>query len=160
MAPWLFHNPITEFRGVWIATVDNIDWPQRGMYTVYSQKAEFIRQLDMHKRNGMNAVIVQVRPLPMHFILPLLNHGANGLPVYRVVRLLLIMILLQFMIEETHKRGMEFHAWLNPYRANFNISTASIATNHITRIHPDWFLTYGGKKYFDPSNIDRHNNMW
>jgi uncharacterized lipoprotein YddW (UPF0748 family) len=56
------------------------------------------------------------------------------------------------MIEETHKRGMEFHAWLNPYRANFNIKTASIAPNHITRIHPEWFLTYGDKKYFDPGN--------
>src|SRR5215471_5131889 len=51
-----------EFRGVWIATVDNIDWPSKGMVNVDSQKAEFIRQLDMHKANGMNAVIVQVRP--------------------------------------------------------------------------------------------------
>jgi len=58
------------------------------------------------------------------------------------------------MIEESHKRGMEFHAWLNPYRANFNIATASIAPNHITRIHPEWFLTYGDKKYFDPGNKD------
>jgi uncharacterized lipoprotein YddW (UPF0748 family) len=58
------------------------------------------------------------------------------------------------MLEETHKRGMEFHAWLNPYRANFNIATASIAPNHITRIHPQWFLTYGDKKYFDPGNPD------
>jgi uncharacterized lipoprotein YddW (UPF0748 family) len=49
---------------------------------------------------------------------------------------------------------MEFHAWLNPYRANFNIGTASIAPNHITRIHPEWFLTYGDKKYFDPGNPD------
>ena len=55
------------------------------------------------------------------------------------------------MIEETHKRGMEFHAWLNPYRANFNIRAASIASNHITKIHPEWFLTYGDKKYFDPA---------
>ena len=47
---------------------------------------------------------------------------------------------------------MEFHAWLNPYRANFNIATASIAPDHITRVHPEWFLTYGDKKYFDPGN--------
>jgi len=57
-----FSQPVYEFRGVWIATVDNIDWPARGMTNVAEQKAEFIRQLDMHKRNGMNAVIVQVRP--------------------------------------------------------------------------------------------------
>src|SRR5215470_8684590 len=58
----VFSQPVYEFRGVWIATVDNIDWPTRGMTNVAEQKAEFIRQLDMHKRNGMNAVIVQVRP--------------------------------------------------------------------------------------------------
>ena len=57
-----FSQPDYEFRGVWIATVDNIDWPKKGPHTVYSQKAEFIRQLDQHKLNGMNAVIVQVRP--------------------------------------------------------------------------------------------------
>ncbi len=54
---------------------------------------------------------------------------------------------------------MEFHAWLNPYRANFNVNTASIAKNHITRIHPDWFLTYAGKKYFDPSNKDGQEHV-
>ena len=58
----VFAQPQYEFRGVWIATVDNIDWPSKGVHTVYSQKAEFIHQLDQHKKNGMNAVIVQVRP--------------------------------------------------------------------------------------------------
>jgi uncharacterized lipoprotein YddW (UPF0748 family) len=56
------------------------------------------------------------------------------------------------MITETHKRGMEFHAWMNPYRAIFNINSSSIAEAHITKIHPDWFLTYGDKQYFDPGN--------
>ena len=148
-----------EFRGVWIATVDNIDWPPRGVYTVYSQKAEFTRQLDQHKRNGMNAVIAQVRPSADAFYPSSLEpwsqwltgvQGRSPSPYYDP---------LQFMIEETHKRGMEFHAWLNPYRANFNISSASIAPNHITRIHPDWFLTYGGKKYFDPSNNDGQQHV-
>jgi uncharacterized lipoprotein YddW (UPF0748 family) len=55
-------QPEYEFRGVWIATVDNIDWPLPKQYNVESQKAEYIRQLDMHQHNGMNAVIVQVRP--------------------------------------------------------------------------------------------------
>src|SRR5690606_17115761 len=64
---------------------------------------------------------------------------------------------LHFMIEEAHKRGMEFHAWLNPYRANFNIKTASIASNHITKLHPEWFVTYGDKRYFEPSNKDAQN---
>jgi uncharacterized lipoprotein YddW (UPF0748 family) len=148
-----------EFRGVWIATVDNIDWPQRGVYTPYGQQTEFIRQLDQHKKNGMNAVIVQVRPSADAFYPSKLEpwsqwltgvQGRSPSPYYDP---------LQFMINEVHKRGMEFHAWLNPYRANFNISSASIAPNHITRIHPDWFLTYGGKKYFDPSNQDGQQHV-
>ena len=66
-----FSQPKYEFRAVWIATVDNIDWPSPGNYSTELQKAEFIRQLDMHQRNGMNAVIVQVRPacdafFPLH----------------------------------------------------------------------------------------------
>jgi uncharacterized lipoprotein YddW (UPF0748 family) len=56
------------------------------------------------------------------------------------------------MIKETHKRGMEFHAWCNPYRADFKIGASSIAPNHVTKIHPEWFLDYGDKKYFDPAN--------
>ena len=51
-----------EFRGVWIATVDNIDWPSQGNYDSDTQKKEFIKLLDAHKRNGINAVIVQIRP--------------------------------------------------------------------------------------------------
>lgn len=155
----IFSQVNYEFRGVWIATVDNIDWPQKGVFTVYSQKTEFIRQLDQHKKNGMNAVIVQVRPSADAFYPSALEpwsqwltgvQGRSPSPYYDP---------LQFMIEETHKRGMEFHAWLNPYRANFNIGSASIAPNHITRIHPDWFLSYGGKKYFDPSNKDGQQHV-
>lgn len=144
--------PAYEFRGVWIATVDNIDWPSRGMVDPASQKAEYIRQLDMHQRNGMNAVIVQVRPAADAFYPSPYEPWSQWLtgtqgrppsPFYDP---------LQFMLEEAHKRGMEFHAWLNPYRAEFNIGSSSIAPNHITRLHPEWFLTYGDKKYFDPAN--------
>jgi uncharacterized lipoprotein YddW (UPF0748 family) len=56
------------------------------------------------------------------------------------------------MVKETHKRGMEFHAWCNPYRADFKIGESSISPSHITRLHPEWFKTYGDKKYFDPAN--------
>src|SRR5690606_15572336 len=61
---------------------------------------------------------------------------------------------LEFMITETHKRGMEFHAWMNPYRAVFNINRSSVAPSHITKQHPEWFIDYGGKRYFDPGNKD------
>jgi len=142
----------SEFRGVWVATVDNIDWPTRGNFDSELQKAEFIKLLDMHQRNGMNAMIVQIRPVTDAFYPSQYEpwsefltgtQGKPPMPYYDP---------LEFMIAETHKRGMEFHAWMNPYRAVFNIGRSSIAANHITRIHPEWFLTYGDKRYFDPGN--------
>ena len=144
--------PNYEFRGVWIATVDNIDWPQRGMTDAESQKADFIRQLDMHKRNGMNAVIVQVRPSADAFYPSPYEPWSQWLTGVQGQAPSPYYDPLKFMIDETHKRGMEFHAWCNPYRANFQIGKASISPNHITKTHPEWFLTYGNTKYFDPSN--------
>jgi uncharacterized lipoprotein YddW (UPF0748 family) len=141
-----------EFRGVWVATVDNIDWPSSKYLNADSQKAEFIKLLNMHQANGMNAMIVQVRPSTDAFYPSPYEpwsewltgkQGQPPVPYYDP---------LQFMIDETHKRGMEFHAWMNPYRAVFNINNSSISATHITRVHPDWFLTYGDKKYFDPGN--------
>ncbi len=145
-------QPVYEFRGVWIATVDNIDWPPKKVFNVDSQKADYIRQLDLHKKNGMNAVIVQVRtaadafyPSPYEPWSQWLT-GAQGLlpkPYYDP---------LQFMIEEAHKRGFEFHAWCNPYRADFDIGRTNIAPDHISRLYPQWFLKYGNQLFFDPGN--------
>ncbi len=147
-------QPKYEFRGVWIATVNNIDWPRSGQYDPEAQKADFISILDAHQKNGMNAMIVQVRPAADAFYPSQYEPWSQWLtgtqgkppsPYYDP---------LEFMIAETHKRGMEFHAWLNPYRAVHNINSNSIAPNHITRLHPEWFLTYGDTKYFDPANKD------
>ena len=155
---FLFFNIIAqqpskpEFRAVWVATVDNIDWPDQPTTSSEIQKAAFIKLLDMHKRNGMNAVIVQVRPCTDAFYPSPFEPwsqwltGKQGLPPYPYYD------PLAFMISETHKRRMEFHAWMNPYRAVFNINNSSVAATHITKIHPDWFLNYGDKKYFDPGN--------
>lgn len=145
-------QPKYEFRAAWVATVDNIDWPSRGNYAPARQKQEFIDLLDMHKRNGMNAVIVQVRPATDAFYPSQYEPWSQWLtgkqgrppsPYYDP---------LQFMIEETHKRGMEFHAWCNPYRAEFNIGSSSISATHVTKTHPEWFVKYGDKRYFDPGN--------
>lgn len=143
-----------EFRGLWIATVDNIDWPSKGNFSPDSQRREFIRLLDMMQQNGFNAAIVQVRPAADAFFPSSYEpwsewltgtQGAPPQPFYDP---------LDFMITETHKRGMEFHAWVNPYRAVFNIGTSSLSATHVTRLHPEWFLTYGDKRYFDPGNKD------
>ncbi|HEU0111799.1 MAG TPA: family 10 glycosylhydrolase [Flavisolibacter sp.] len=152
------HQPLYEFRGVWIATVDNIDWPQKGQYNVDSQKKDFIRLLDMHQRNGMNAVVVQVRPSTDAFYPSPYEPWSQWLTGKQGKAPVPFYDPLQFMIEEAHKRGMEFHAWLNPYRANFSIGKASIAPNHITRLHPEWFVNYGGKTYFDPGN--KEGQQW
>jgi uncharacterized lipoprotein YddW (UPF0748 family) len=142
--------PQYEFRAVWIATVENIDWPSKKGLPVDKQKEEFTRLLDMHKRNGMNAIVMQIRPVadafyPSRFE-PWSEYltGKQGLepsPYYDP---------LQFMIEECHKRGMEFHAWMNPYRAVFSLSRSSVSPTHVTKLFPQWFVTYGSTRYFDP----------
>lgn len=145
-------QPKYEFRGVWVATVENIDWPSQKYLSTDSQRTEFIQLLEMHRRNGMNAIIVQVRPATDAFYPSQYEpwsewltgmQGRPPIPFYDP---------LEFMISETHKRGMEFHAWMNPYRAEFSIGKYPILKTHITKLHPDWFLTYGSIKLFDPGN--------
>lgn len=148
----LIAQPKYEFRGVWVATVNNIDWPKAGVTNPESQKADYLRLLDLHQRNGMNAMIVQVRPAADAFYPSTYEPWSQWLTGVQGQPPSPFYDPLQFMIEETHKRGMEFHAWLNPYRAVHNTGSSSIAANHITRIHPEWFLNYGDKKYFDPGN--------
>jgi uncharacterized lipoprotein YddW (UPF0748 family) len=151
-------NKKYEFRAAWIASVVNIDFPSLKFQGKSSDtlKQEFIRILNMHQANGMNAVIVQVRPAadalypsPYEPWSEFLT-GKQGRPPAPYFD------PLQFMIEETHKRGMEFHAWCNPYRAVFDVNKSSVAPNHITRIKPRWFIKYTNEnrttKYFDPGN--------
>ena len=143
-------SPKYEMRGAWVATVINIDWPSKKGLSTEEQKAEFIRIADMHKRNGMNALFVQIRPAADAFYPSQYEpwseyltgvQGQAPAPYYDP---------LKFMIDETHKRGMEFHAWINPYRAVFDIRSSSIAASHITRAQPEWFVTYGKNKIFNP----------
>ncbi len=144
-------NPLFEFRGVWVATVNNIDWPSAKNLTVEQQKEEFTQLADLQKQIGMNVLIVQVRPAADAFFPSTYEPwsefltGKQGLPPTPFYD------PLAFMINETHKRGMEFHAWLNPYRAVFKIGSSSIEKNHITQQKKEWFLTYGDKKYFNPA---------
>ncbi len=143
-------SPKREFRGVWIASVANIDWPSRQGLSPVTQMEEFRYILDEHQKTGINAVVVQVRPttdalyrsgkeLWSHWLSGKQGQAPN--PPYDP---------LAFQIEESHKRGMEFHAWFNPYRATHDTISANIAKDHITKTRPEWFITYGGKKYFKP----------
>jgi len=143
-----------EFRAVWVATVDNIDWPDSPTIYAHIQKAAFLKLLNMHQRNGMNAVIVQIRPSADAFYPSPFEPWSQWLTGVQGQAPFPYYDPLEFMITETHKRGMEFHAWMNPYRAVFSITNSSITATHITRQHPEWFITYGDKKYFDPGNKD------
>src|SRR5687767_1068360 len=143
-------QPKYEFRAVWIASVDNIDWPPKGMMDLDSQKTEFIRQIELHKTNGMNAVIVQVRPAADAFYPSRYEPwskwlagklGAHPQPYYDP---------LKFIIDETHKRGMEFHAWFNPYRGIVGVDVAKIDSASVAFRHPEWFVKYDKNLYFDP----------
>jgi len=142
-------TPKFEFRAVWVATVNNIDWPSRPGLSSDQQKKEVIDILNMHQTLGMNAIIFQVRPTSDAFYASSLEPWSMYLtgtpgkapePFYDP---------LQFWIEECHKRGMELHAWLNPFRVAQNASQP-LAGNHIAFQHPDWFVKYGNLLYFDP----------
>jgi uncharacterized lipoprotein YddW (UPF0748 family) len=152
-------NPKHEFRGAWIATVENIDWPSRKGLSADVQQQEFIRLLDLLQSCGLNTVVVQVRPAADAFYPSPYEPWSEYLSGVQGVPPAPYYDPLQFMITETHRRGMEFHAWFNPYRAVFNINRSSVAANHPTRLFKDWFWVYGSdaegyKKYFDPGNPD------
>lgn len=142
--------PKRELRGVWVATVANIDWPSKPGLTTNEQKQELLRLLDAHQRAGLNAVFLQIRPSADAFyakgeeLWSRFLTGKQGFapsPMYDP---------LEFAIEEAHNRGMELHAWFNPYRATFDLSEANVSSKHITKEHPEWFFTYAGKKLFNP----------
>ncbi|UKJ08003.1 glycoside hydrolase family 10 protein [Solitalea lacus] len=142
--------PKRELRGVWIATVANIDWPSSKQLSATEQQDEFKYILDQHKRTGINAIFGQVRPAadafyaksrePWSFWLTG-QQGRAPFPLYDP---------LEFMIEESHKRGMEFHAWFNPYRATHTSGKGIVAPSHITKKKPEWFFNYAGQLLFNP----------
>ncbi|MBC6606739.1 family 10 glycosylhydrolase [Hymenobacter sp. BT188] len=142
--------PKREMRGVWIASVENIDWPSRRSLTPDQQRREYTQMLDTQKKNGINAVFVQIRPAADAFYQSDLEPWSKWLtgqqgkapsPAYDP---------LPFLIDEAHARGMEFHAWFNPYRASLDSVTTKLAANHPYRQHPEWFLRYSGKLLFNP----------
>jgi uncharacterized lipoprotein YddW (UPF0748 family) len=142
------NNPKREFRAAWIAHVSNIDWPSNKTLTAAAQRSEFTNILDYHKAAGMNAVVVQVRSscdaTYQSDIEPWsewLTGQQGRSPGYDP---------LAFMIAETHKRGMEFHAWFNPYRAVVSTTSSNIAASHVSNLHPDWIQTYNTIRVLDP----------
>lgn len=143
-----------EFRGVWIATVDNIDFPSKRTLSVAEQKAELIRDLDLAAELNFNAVIFQVRPMcdaiyaspiePWSEFLTGEMGRPNGFDP------------LRFLVAEAHKRGIQVHAWFNPYRA-WHPAARTVSENHITKRRPDLVRDYGRFKWLDPGDHEVQN---
>src|SRR5690606_7566503 len=142
--------PKEEFRGVWVATVANIDWPKHPSDDVEKKKKDFIDILDFYEKLNFNATIVQVRTAGDAFYPTQLAPWSKYLTGEQGKAPEGFEEPLQWMIEETHKRGMEFHAWLNPYRATFDLDTLALSQSHDFYRHPDWMLKYGKKYYYNP----------
>jgi len=141
--------PKREFRGAWIATVTNIDWPTRGASTA-SQKKALIDILDGLKALNINAIMFQIRPECDALYNSSIEPWSYWLTGYQGIAPNPFYDPLQFAIDECHKRGMELHAWFNPYRAEKTIGNYTIASNHITKKHPEWIITKGTIKILDP----------
>ena len=137
--------PKYEFRGAWIATVHKLDWPTSNVEV--HQKRQMVELLDYLKDAGINAVFFQVRSVAdamyessyepwSHYLTGSQTTPATYDP-------------LTFVIEEAHRRGMELHAWVNPYRAH-NGSAFQVADNHVTKKHPEWTYRAGKITWLDP----------
>ncbi|MGH3389994.1 MAG: glycoside hydrolase family 10 protein, partial [Actinomadura sp.] len=137
-----------QLRGMWIATVANVDWPSRKGLPAAEQKAEYRRLLDTARALHLNAVFVQVRPTgdalyPSRYE-PWSQwlSGTQGKdPGYDV---------LEFLLDEAHARNLEFHAWFNPYRASWRANPDRLAPGHPARRHPDWVVRSGKGLWYDP----------
>jgi uncharacterized lipoprotein YddW (UPF0748 family) len=142
--------PKREMRAAWIATVENIDWPSSPLLSTEEQKAEMAELLDSVKAYNMNAIVFQIRPDADALYASELEPWSEWLTGKQGVAPSPWYDPLQFTIEECRKRGLDIHVWLNPYRAVQNIDKGKSAPNHVSNTHPEWMLTYGRKKYFDP----------
>ncbi|WP_020598534.1 glycoside hydrolase family 10 protein [Spirosoma panaciterrae] len=140
--------PKREFRAVWIATVDNIDWPSKKGLPVADQQREIVEMFDMYQQMGLNAVIVQVRSAADAFYAKSSEPWSEWLTGQQGLAPTPFYDPLEFMIEQAHQRGLEFHAWFNLDRASFS-KYASIAPSNIMYRKPEWLLSYGGKKLFN-----------
>ena len=149
--------PNREFRGVWIATVFKLDWPQT--VGANAQKNELIQLLDGIKDANLNAVFLQIRTECDAFynsnFEPWSRYlaGTQGVdPGYDP---------LAFAIEEAHKRGLELHAWINPFRVNASTDPSAVYSNdHISQTHPEWILEFSnGRKILNPALPETRNHV-
>ena len=139
-----------EMRGVWIATVANIDWPtQKGVSTL-QQREELREMLDQLEKSNINTVIFQARPTSDAFYHSLNEPWSTYFTGKQGRRPDPFFDPLDFIIEEAHKRCMDVHVWINPYRLLNSDAVSGLDKSHIYFQKPHLFVKYGGKYYFNP----------
>ena len=137
-----------EFRGAWVATVANIDWPSAPGLPIERQQAEAVRILERAAALGLNALLLQVRPAADAIYPSALEpwseyvSGTQGLAMDYDP--------LAFWIAEAHRRGLELHAWFNPFRARHPTAKSAPAANHVANTQPAWVKPYGDLLWLDP----------
>ena len=138
--------PKREFRGAWIQAVNG---QFRGIPTE-KLKQTLIDQLNSLQGAGINAIIFQVRPEADALYASQLEPWSRFLTGVQGQAPSPYWDPMQFMIDECHKRGMEFHAWINPYRVKTSLKS-ELSPTHLYNIHPEWFVTYNNQLFFDPA---------
>ncbi len=141
-----------EFRAAWVSTVANIDWPSKSGLSAEKQQAEAIAILDRAKAMNLNAIVLQVRPSADAIFASKLEpwteylSGAQGQapqPWYDP---------LKFWITQAHARGLELHAWFNPYRARHATAKSPVSSEHISKTNPAAVKSYGRFLWMDPGD--------
>lgn len=148
------NHPKREFRAAWIQAVNG---QFRGMPTD-KLKQTLINQLNSLQGAGINAIIFQVRPEADALYASQYEPWSRFLTGVQGKVPEPYWDPMQFMIEECHKRGMEFHAWINPYRVKTSLKN-ELSPIHIYNSHPEWFVTYGDQLYFDPALPESRNHI-
>ena len=141
-------SPKREMRGVWVATVNNIDWPSAPGLPVAQLKKETITILSKIKSLGLNTVFIQVRPSSD----AIYKSDKEPLSSYLVGDKDFLDAdydALEFWINQAHEMGLELHAWINPFRVTPKPDFICAST-HLSKTHPEWLITYAGKKYLNP----------
>lgn len=152
-------SPKREMRAVWIATVENIDWPSAKGLTSVQQQQEMTEILDQVKSYNMNTIVFQIRPDADALYASELEPWSEWLSGIQGQKPDPYYDPLEFTIAECRKRGLDVHVWLNPYRAIQTVGKTVPASNHVANTHPEWLVTYGTKMYFDPGIPEVRNHV-
>jgi uncharacterized lipoprotein YddW (UPF0748 family) len=142
-----------EFRGVWVATIDRIDWPPDSQ-DVDKQKSALRAIFEKAASLHLNAILLQVRPMADAFYRSSYEPWSEFLTGAQGKAPSQDWDPLEFAVEEAHKRGLQLHAWFNPYRVWHSSAKSPPAANYLGTVHPSWVRSYGKMKWLDPGVPD------